>query len=85
MPVPLLALDPSKLQRLRGGSHTELKNELMMTYLMSLAWFRAYREALTEYRKRGGSPPPYPTEQVERVERAVDDYLRKHVDPNYTR
>ena len=67
MTAPLLALDLSKLQRLRSEKHAELKNELMMSVLLQMDWFVAFSERLDRYRMAGAVAPPYPSARVEQV------------------
>jgi hypothetical protein len=85
MPAPLLALDLSKLQRLRSEKHAKLKNELMMRILLKMDWFVEYRKRLDGYRTAGGVAPPYPSARVERVETLVDQLMVDVVDPQYKR
>ena len=81
----LVALDPRKLNRLRSESHSELKNELMITVLGRIEWFVIYRKSLKWYRENGGVAPVYPSIEVDRIETLVDQLIRSAVDSNYKR
>ena len=78
------------IKQLRSENHAALKDDLMMTVLKHLDWFKEYREALKAYRMAlthgvTSDVPTYPTDAVESVEIAVDELIRRVVDPNYTR
>lgn len=81
----LLSLDPAALRPLRGRRYADAKNTIMMAILNETEWFANFREQLKAYRKHGGNPPQYPTNQVEAVEKCVDDLLRLTLDTEYKR
>ena len=77
----LLAL-PVRL--LRSESHAEEKNREMMARLWACDWFVEYRRQLDAYRRGQRERPVYPTEQVDTIEREVDDMMRQRY-PGYVR
>jgi hypothetical protein len=77
----LLAL-PVRL--LRNESHAKEKNREMMRRLWQCVWFVEYRQSLDLYRAGKRGRPVYPTEQVDVIERAVDNWMRKRY-PGYVR
>jgi len=83
--LPLIPLSIDKLRPLRSEQHAELKNALMMERLSRKPWFVKYRAQLADYRLGKGPRPQYPTEEVEAVEREVDQWIVENEDPFYTR
>ncbi len=83
--LSLTMLDPRRWSRLRGTEHAELKNDLMMALLWNMEWFVEYRSKLDAYREKSEPRHPYPTAEMERVEKLVDALIVAALDPQYQR
>ena len=88
---PLICLAPTRLYQdlrlipLRSERHAELKNRLMMARLWNRLWFVAYRAELDAYRSGViRRRPKYPGDNIEVVEKEVDNYIRT-LYPDYVR
>ena len=74
------ATEAAEAAVLRFQKHAALKNALMMKRLLKENWFVEFRRQLADFRAGNGPRPRYPTEDVDNVEKAVDQWMVEHAD-----